>query len=71
MEAYQDALGETSRAFAPWYAIPADSKPFMRATVANIVRRAVENLDPQFPEPDAEEAKEQRRVAQRLRGEKD
>lgn len=71
MEAYQDALSETSRAFAPWYSIPADSKPFMRATVANIVRRAVENLDPRFPEPDAQEAKEQRKVAQRLRGEKD
>lgn len=67
MEAYQDALSETSRAFAPWYAIPADSKPFMRATVARIVRQAVANLDPRFPEPDVETAKEQRKVAQRLR----
>lgn len=70
MEAYQDVLSETSRAFAPWYSIPADSKPFMRTTVANIVRRAIENLDPQFPEPNAEEAKAQREVVQRLRSEK-
>ena len=70
MEAYQDVLSETSRAFAPWYSIPADSKPFMRTTVANIVRRAIENLDPQFPEPNAEAAKAQREVVQRLRSEK-
>ena len=67
MQAYQDALSETSRAYAPWYAIPADSKPFMRATVASIVRRAVERLEPRFPEPDPETAKEQRKVAERLR----
>jgi PPK2 family polyphosphate:nucleotide phosphotransferase len=31
MRAYEDALNETSRPWAPWYAIPADDKPWMRA----------------------------------------
>jgi PPK2 family polyphosphate:nucleotide phosphotransferase len=66
MEAYQDALRETSRAYAPWYAIPADSKPYMRTTVAGIVRQAMENLAPQFPALDAETTKQQREAARRL-----
>ena len=40
MDAYQHVLRETSRDHAPWYAIPADDKPFMRATVADIVERS-------------------------------
>ncbi len=50
MKAYEDALQETSRAHAPWYAIPADDKPFMRATVARIVRKALEGLELQYPQ---------------------
>ena len=52
--AFQEALVATSRPWAPWYAIPADSKPFMRYTVANLVVNALERLDPQYPvaEPD-------------------
>jgi PPK2 family polyphosphate:nucleotide phosphotransferase len=49
MAAYQDALNATSRAWAPWYAIPADSKPFMRMTVADIVERSLSRLDLQYP----------------------
>ena len=49
MDAYQDALNETSRPFAPWYAIPADDKPFMRRTVADIVLRTMKNMKPTYP----------------------
>ncbi|MDH3862274.1 MAG: polyphosphate kinase 2 family protein, partial [Gammaproteobacteria bacterium] len=35
MRAYEDALNATSRPWAPWYAIPADDKPYMRARVAD------------------------------------
>jgi polyphosphate kinase 2 (PPK2 family) len=44
-DAYQDALRETSKPWAPWYAIPADSKSFMRRTVAEIVVKTVAQLD--------------------------
>lgn len=50
MNAYQDALAATSRPWAPWYAIPADDKPFMRSEVARIVRDRLEALDLRFPE---------------------
>ena len=49
MEAYQDCLNQTSRSWAPWYAIPADNKPFMRATVAEIVVENVKQLNPSYP----------------------
>ena len=50
MEAYQEALCATSREHAPWYAVPADDKPFMRFTVARTVRKALEALDLHYPE---------------------
>jgi polyphosphate kinase 2 (PPK2 family) len=55
MRAYEDALNATSRAHAPWYAIPADSKAFMRATVADIVVRTLKSLKLHYPVLDAAE----------------
>ncbi|MCA9617698.1 MAG: hypothetical protein KC731_01675, partial [Myxococcales bacterium] len=51
MEAYEQALNATSRPEAPWYAIPADDKEFMRATVADIVCKTIEDLPLAWPEP--------------------
>lgn len=53
--AYQKALAATSRSWAPWFAIPADDKPTMRADVAEIVVAALERLDLRYPQPDPEE----------------
>ena len=50
MGAYQSALNETSRPWAPWYAIPADEKPYMRRAVAEIVVQTLERMNPQYPE---------------------
>ena len=36
MQAYEDVLNATSKPWAPWYAIPADSKPYMRAAIAEM-----------------------------------
>ena len=52
MQAYEDALNETSRPWAPWYAIPADSKPYMRATVAEIIVRTMKAMDLRYPVSD-------------------
>jgi PPK2 family polyphosphate:nucleotide phosphotransferase len=52
MHAFEDALNATSRPWAPWYAIPADSKPYMRAEVARIVQETLESLGVDFPEID-------------------
>jgi PPK2 family polyphosphate:nucleotide phosphotransferase len=53
MHAYETALNETSRPWAPWYAIPADDKPYMRATVADLIVRTLEGLDLRYPEVSA------------------
>lgn len=37
MFCYQDAINRTSKSHAPWYAIPADSKPIARYIVAKIL----------------------------------
>ncbi|MBT8452931.1 MAG: polyphosphate kinase 2 family protein [Deltaproteobacteria bacterium] len=52
MHAFEDALNETSRPWAPWYAIPADDKPYMRLQVARIVRETLANLGVDFPKID-------------------
>ena len=49
MEAYQVALAETSRPWAPWFAIPADNKPFMRWEVTRIITEALRRLGLQYP----------------------
>jgi polyphosphate kinase 2 (PPK2 family) len=52
MHAFEEALNETSRPWAPWYAIPADSKPYARLQVARIVQQTLESLGVDFPELD-------------------
>ena len=58
MEAYEDALNATSRPWAPWYAIPADDKPYMRAVVAETITSALKELNLEYPEPSAGYRKE-------------
>jgi PPK2 family polyphosphate:nucleotide phosphotransferase len=55
MAAYQEALSATSRSWAPWYCIPADSKRFMRWQVAKIVSASLQKLGIGFPEVTPEE----------------
>lgn len=52
MQAYEAALKETSKPWAPWYAIPADDKPFMRGAVAEIIVDTLETLDLHYPKVD-------------------
>lgn len=50
MEAYQDAMRATTKPWAPWYAIPADSKSYMRRTVAEIVVDTLKQLELPYPQ---------------------
>jgi PPK2 family polyphosphate:nucleotide phosphotransferase len=54
MDAYEQALRETSREWAPWYAIPADNKPYMRYTVAKIIAETMASLNMHYPRIDDE-----------------
>ncbi len=50
MQAYESALTATSRPWAPWYAIPADNKPYMRARVAEIIVKSLAAVDLKYPQ---------------------
>ena len=58
MDAYEQALNATSRRWAPWYAIPADDKPYMRARVSEIIIQSLQTLGLSYPEPTAAERDE-------------
>ena len=63
MVAYEDAINATARPWAPWYAIPADSKPWMRLVVAQLVRDQLATLDlthPTLPEVERAELQDYR-----------
>ncbi|HZR34201.1 MAG TPA: PPK2 family polyphosphate kinase [Nevskia sp.] len=71
MRAYEDALNETSRPWAPWYAIPADDKPYMRAVVADIIVRALDGLGLKYPRPSKAERERFDAIRKRLEAERD
>ncbi len=52
MACYEEMLNETSRPWAPWYAIPADHKPYMRLEVAKTIRKALQSMDLNYPSVD-------------------
>ena len=52
MHAYEEALCATSRPWAPWYAIPADDKPYMRAKVAEVMVENLRRLNLRYPPVD-------------------
>ncbi len=58
MHAYEEALNATSRPWAPWYAIPADDKPYMRARVADIIIETLQSIGLEYPEPSEKDRKE-------------
>ena len=64
--AYESALSATSRPWAPWYAIPADDKAFMRMEVARVVEQAIDGLPLSWPEPSDAERDEMRALREAL-----
>lgn len=68
MRCYEDALNETSRPYAPWYAIPADDKRFMRVAVAETIISTLESLDMQYPSPPDDERRRFDEYRRRLAG---
>ena len=67
--AYEEALRETSRECAPWYAIPADDKACMRVAVARVMVETIKALDPQFPKLAAAQRRELQEGLKRLQAE--
>jgi PPK2 family polyphosphate:nucleotide phosphotransferase len=49
MEAYTDAIRNTSTDDAPWYIIPADKKWFTRLAVSDVIIKTLESMNPRYP----------------------
>jgi PPK2 family polyphosphate:nucleotide phosphotransferase len=52
MIAYEAALERCNNSFAPWYVVPADSKPYRNWAVGRLLLETLTELDPQYPQPD-------------------
>lgn len=51
MVAYETAIARCSTTHAPWYVIPSDCKWARNAVIARIVRETMEDMNPQYPQP--------------------
>lgn len=70
MNAYQDAIGNTSADHAPWFIIPADNKANMRAMVAEICAESLEKLNLNYPTVGEKELLEMKEAKEILENEK-
>ncbi len=69
MQAYESLLNQTSTEYAPWFAIPADNKQYMRLCVARIIQQTLESLPLRYPEKSSEEIAKFEEYIARLNGE--
>jgi len=70
MQAYETALNATSRPWAPWYAVPADDKPYMRVCIAEIIVDTLKRMNLDYPVLDKDTHKRFDALEKQLRNEK-
>jgi PPK2 family polyphosphate:nucleotide phosphotransferase len=51
IQAYQDAIMQTTTDGAPWYVIPANHKWYRNWAVSSILIETLEDMNPQYPKP--------------------
>ena len=66
--AYEAAMGATATAAAPWFIVPADSKPVARALVQAILLLTMEGLDLDMPPPSPERLAQMAEARKQLMG---
>ncbi|MDA9004049.1 polyphosphate kinase 2 family protein [bacterium] len=66
MKAYETGINATSTPWAPWYVIPADNKPYMRLTVAQIIEQTLTSIDPSYPTITKQHKQELKKIRQQL-----
>lgn len=66
MAAYEDAIRETSRDYAPWYVVPADHKWFSRTVVAAALVEALDRLKLDYPNVTGKALKDLEKARQAL-----
>jgi PPK2 family polyphosphate:nucleotide phosphotransferase len=50
MEAYQEAISQTSTEYAPWYIVPANHNWYRNLVVAEVIVEALKKLDMHYPQ---------------------
>jgi len=55
-EAYEDALEKCSTPFAPWHIIPSDKKWYRNLVISELLKKTLQEMDPQYPEPEGDYA---------------
>lgn len=70
MDAYERALRETSRPWAPWYVVPADDKRYMRRVVAEILAATLKDMDLSYPTPTKDELRDMKLAKAELEAER-
>lgn len=69
MNAYEDAIQETSTDKSPWFIIPADKKWFSRLAISAIIVKKMESLDMHYPVVNDERRAELLEAKKMLEGE--
>lgn len=70
MEAYEEAITETSTDSAPWYIIPADKKWYARLAISHILAETFKSLALKFPVLAEEEAGKLEKIKEQLLAER-
>lgn len=71
LDAFEDCFNHTSTSWAPWYVIPADSKPLARVAVADIMARTMADLNLHYPKVSPETRVELLQAREKLMAEDD
>lgn len=70
MQAYDEAIRQTSTKNSPWYVIPADNKAYARIAVASAIIHALDDLELAFPSLSEEEQSKLQEMKTKLLEEK-
>jgi PPK2 family polyphosphate:nucleotide phosphotransferase len=70
MTAYEEMIRKTATPHAPWYVVPADTKPFTRLVVCEAITAAMESLDLRYPKPELTQQNELEQARKELSADK-
>ncbi|GAB0156033.1 polyphosphate kinase 2 family protein [Chryseobacterium sp. Alg-005] len=69
MEAYETAINETSKEYAPWYILPADNKWFARVAAIQIIIDTLEKMNLKYPQLSSQDKQDLQKAKQQLESE--
>ena len=70
MAAYEEMIKNTSTEKAPWYVVPADSKPYARIVIASAIINALDEMELEYPKVSKEKIEELHAIKETLLAEK-